>query len=356
MKIRSESPIAQIFFQMAGILFVIAVTCGAVFAQDSRPKVAFLLKTMQEARYEMDKALFTKAAADLGADVVFAAANNDEELQLSQVEEILHDGIDVIVLQPVNTGTAGALVAKANQKGVRVVGYDSMLTNGPLDAMVMQDSWEVGRLQGEAMVAALTAKNGGPKGSVALIMGQPGDSNAQALSSGVLEAIAKHPDIQLVAQRSHADWSPDLARATAEALLIKFENKIDAFVCNNSGLAYGVMNALKDQKLDDATKVFVAGADADLRNIRLVAQGKQSMDVWKKIEPLAAKAAEVAVALAKDKTKPVSEVVPGLQMRNNGAVDVPTFVTPVVAITKDTIDATLIAGGVYTKDQVYKSE
>ncbi len=355
MKSWSKFPVVAVKWCALAVTVTLASTVAAV-AQDAKPKVAFLLKTMQEARYETDRSLFTKAATGLGADVVFDSANNDEELQLSQVETVLDGGIDVIVLQPVNTGTAGALVAMANQRGVRVVGYDSMLTNGPLDAMVMQDSWTVGKMQGDAMLEALREKNGDLTGTVALIMGQPGDSNAQALSSGVLDVIAKNPGVKLVAQRSHQGWSPDLARETADALLVKYDNKIDAFICNNSGMAFGVMSALADEKLDDATKVFVAGADADLRNIQLVAQGKQAMDVWKKIDPLATKAAEVAVALATNKDKPVTEVITGFEMRNNGAVDVPTFVTPVVAITKDTIDATLIAEGVYTKEQVYPAQ
>ncbi len=356
MKTRSFSPTQTVLWCLAGVALIFVLTLQASFAQDAKPKIAFLLKTLQEERYQSDRDNFTAAATGMGAEVVFDAANNDEETQLSQVEAILDAGVDVIVLQPVNTGTAGALVAKANQRGVRVVGYDSMLTNGPLDAMVMQDSWAVGQLQGAAMLDFLKAKNGDATGKVALIMGQPGDSNAQALSSGVLDVIAKNPGIELVAQRSHVDWSPDAARETASSLLVKYNNGIDAFICNNSGMAFGVMAALADAGLADATKVFVAGADADLRNIRLVAQGKQAMDVWKKIDPLAKQAADVAVALAKAKDKPVQEVLTGFAMRNNGAVDVPTFVTPVVAITKDTIDATLVAEGIFTSDQVHSPE
>lgn len=346
--------IASLLTRFTGRLALgFAVIAGPVAAQDQAPKIAFLLKTMQEARYETDRALFTKFATELGAEVQFGTANNDEELQLAQVEEQIDAGVDVIVLQPVNTGTAGALVAMANAHGVRVVGYDSMLTNGPLDAMVMQDSWEVGRLQAAAMIDWLTKKNGSATGNVALIMGQPGDSNAQALSSGILAALAANPGLRLVAQRSHVDWSPDAARETAEALLVKYDNAVDAFICNNSGLAYGVIMALEPEKLDDASKVFVAGADADLRNVQLVAAGRQSLEVWKKIEPLARSAAEVAVALATNKDKPVAELVPGHVLRNNGAVDVPTIVTPVVAITRDNIDQTLIAESVFTREQVY---
>ena len=173
------------------------------------------------------------------------------------------------------------------------------------------------------------------------------------MSSGVYDMLAKNPGVKLLAQRSHADWSPDAARATAEILLLKYPGQIDAFICNNDGLAYGVIQALQSEGLADASKVFVAGADADLRNIRLLAQGKQSIDVWKKIEPLAEKAAEVAVLLASNPDKPVKDLLQGYTLRNNGKVDVPTFVTPVVAVTKETIDSTVIAGGLYTSAQIY---
>lgn len=347
-------PVASLTTRFAGsLVLALAIAAGPGAAQEEKPKIAFLLKTMQEERYQADRALFIRFASELGGEVVFDSANNDEELQLSQVEAVLDQGVEVIVLQPVNTGTAGALVAMANARGVRVVGYDSMLTNGPLDAMVMQDSWEVGRLQGDAMVAWLAAANGSVTGNIALIMGQPGDSNAQSLSSGVLQILAENPGLRLVAQRSHADWSPDAARETAEALLVKYDDDVDAFICNNSGLAFGVMSALEAEGLADATKVFVAGADADLANVRLVATGRQSLEVWKQIEPLSKRAAEVAIALATNPDKPVVELIPDYQLRSNGAVDVPTIVTPVVAVTRDNIDSTLIAEGVFTWEQVY---
>ncbi len=335
---------------VAAMLFSLG---GSATAENSGPKIAFMLKTMQEQRYVLDRREFTAAAEKLGAQVRFASAGNDEERQIQEVEEALDDGAQVIALQPVNTGTAGALVAKAHARNVRVVGYDAMLTNGPLDAMVMQDSWEVGRLQSEALTSWLKSKYGRIAGTMVLIMGQPGDSNAQALSSGVWDMLAKNPEIKLLAARSHVAWSPDAARETAESLLRKYRDHIDAFICNNSGMAYGVMQALQEEGLADATKVFVAGSDADLRNIRLVAEGKQSFEVWKPIRPLAVKAAEVAVAMAIHPDKPAAELMPGSSLRNNGKVDVPTFVTPVVPVTRDTIATTVIAGGLYTAEQIY---
>jgi D-xylose transport system substrate-binding protein len=319
-------------------------------------KIGFLLKTLQEERYQRDKKAFIEKAESLGAEVIFDSANNNEQTQLDKFNNMLSQGVKVIVLQPVNTGTAGNMVKMANDEKVRVVGYDSMLVNGPLDLMVMQDSWAVGKLQGEAMLAWLTEKKGKLEGKVALIKGQPGDSNANAMSSGALEIVKANTGLTLVAEESHEGWAPDKAMATAQNVLTKEGNKVDAFICNNSGMARGVIAALKDQGLDDANKVFVAGSDADLVNIQYVAQGKQAVEIWKKIDPLAQKAAEVAVTLAKNPDKPVKELVEIDREIDNGAVQVPTILTPVVLVTKDNIDETIIGEGFYTKEQVYGGE
>lgn len=333
---------------MVAIFVLTSLLFGGVREAKAKDvKIGFILKSMQEERYQKDKAIFTEKAESLGAKVYFASANNEEQMQLSKFENMLAKGCKVIVMQPVNTGTAGNMVKMANEEGVKVVGYDSMLVNGPLDFMVMQDSWAVGKLQGEAMVEWLKAKKGKVEGKVALIMGQPGDSNAAAMSSGALEIIESNAGLELVAKQSHEGWSSDKAMATAENVLTKHKNKIDVFICNNSGMARGVIAALDAQGMADTEKVFVAGSDADIVNIQYVAQGKQTVEIWKKIAPLAEKAAEIAVKLAK------GEEVKADKMINNGLVDVPTIVTPVVPITKENLDSTIIAEGFYTKEEVY---
>ncbi len=184
-------------------------------------------------------------------------------------------------------------------------------------------------------------------------MGQPGDANAEAMSAEVLEFIEQHQEVELIAKRSHIAWSPDLSRETAENLLVKHKNEIDAFICNNSGLAFGVMGALHEEGLDQVDKVFVAGSDADLRNLRLIAQGKQAFEVWKKIKPLAYRAADIAVALAKEPGKPIDEIIGDNSPVDNGFAVIPTVITPVVGVDRETIDVTVIANGHVTREEVY---
>jgi D-xylose transport system substrate-binding protein len=336
------------------LVTALAMSITALKAQADDVKIGFLLKTMQEERYQQDQAAFIAKAKELGAEVIFDSANNNEQTQLAKFENMLAKGAQVIVLQPVNSGTAGNMVRMANEEDVRVVGYDSMLTDGPLDIMVMQDSWAVGKLQGEALVEWLKAKKGKVEGKVALIRGQPGDSNAAAMSSGVLEIVKANPGLELVVDQSHEGWAPDKAMATAENVLTKYGNKVDAFICNNSGMARGVIAALDAQGLASSDQVFVAGSDADLVNIQYVAQGKETVEIWKKVKPLAEKAAEVAVQLAQEPDAKPEEVVKVDKTVNNGFVDVPTIVTPIVAVTKDNIKDTIIKEGVYTEQQVYE--
>lgn len=339
-------------------IFISAILISIIFSfcsnkDNHRIKIGFLLKTMQEERYKTDKAEFEKRAEELGAQVIFDSANNDEQTQLSKFENMLVKGCKVIVLQPVNTGTAGNMVKMANKEGVKVVGYDSMLVNGPLDIMVMQDSWAVGRLQGEAMLKWFMGYKGKIEGNIVLIKGQPGDSNANAMSSGALDIIKKHPRLKLVAEQSHEGWSPDKAMATAENILTKYNNKIDAFICNNSGMCRGVVAALENVNLADSSKVFTAGSDADLVNIQYIAKEKQCVDVWKKIKPLAEKAAEAAVTIAQNPEINPADIIKTDKTIYNGYMDVPTIVTEVILVDKKNVDSTVIDGGFYTKKQVY---
>lgn len=350
-----QHTIQSVTVTIGAILCIALLFCGtAGKAHSNTLRIGFLLKTMQEERYRTDKALFIARAEAQGATVLFNSSANNELTQLRQVEQLLEENISTLVLQPVNTQTAGSLVKLAHKKGVKVVGYDSMLQDGPLDIMVMQDSWSVGKLQAEALAKWLIARKGTIAGNVALIMGQPGDANAKAMSTGVVELIDKYPNLKLIAKRSHMAWSPELARKTTENLLVKYNNEITAFICNNSGLAFGVMGALQEEGLDSIDKVFVAGADADLRNLQLIAQGKQTFEVWKKIKPLAYRAADIAVVLAKNPDTPVNTLVADTTQIHNGFAMIPTVITPVVGVDRDNIDATVIANGHVTREEVYK--
>jgi D-xylose transport system substrate-binding protein len=263
-------------------------------ADTGGPKVAFLLSTLQEERYQKDKAYFEAAAKKLGLSPFTLAADNDNARQLNEVEDALARGAKVLVIQPTDSAAAGAYVSKAHERGVPVVAYDRDIKNGAVDFYVAHDSLTVGVLQAQAAVKAT-----GGRGNYVILDGQSGHSVATEIARGYYRVLQPYIDagkIHVVVEKSHDSWSPEQALKTVEDAIAKTKGDIAAILANNSGMARGAVQAVQAAKLQH---VFIAGADADAANVEYVCEGKQSVEVLKAIKPLAEKAAAVAAQLAR---------------------------------------------------------
>ncbi len=311
-----------------------------IYAVPKKIKIGFILSTMQEERYQKDKAIFEKTAKDLGADVLFESCNNNEQTQSAKVENLLLKGIDVLVIQPVNSDAAGSFVAQAHEDKVKVIAYDRIIKNADLDFYATQDSFQVGVLQAEAAAKATKGQ-----GNYVILMGQSGHSVAQEITRGNLSVLQKYPKIKVVVQQAHNSWSPSEAMATTENALTKHKNKIDAILANNSGMAHGAIQALKEQHL--LGKVFVAGADADLTAMRNIVAGHQQFEVLKAIQPLAEAAAKTAVKLAK------GEIPSSDTTLFNGKTQVKVIHTPVYPVNKENLQKQIIDTGFHSAKDVY---
>jgi D-xylose transport system substrate-binding protein len=324
-------------------LIALALVLGSLASPASwaaKPKIGFILATMQEERYQRDKQAFIETVQKMGGEVAFASCNNREQTQAAEVENLIAQGVQALVIQAVNGDTASSFVKQAKQDGIPVVAYDRLIMNAPLDAYVTEDSYTVGKAQAESAVKFTHGK-----GNYVLLMGEAGQSGTIARTQGILDVLKKNPGIKLVVQQTHAGWSPDLAMKTTENALTKYNNDIQAVLANNSGMANGAVQALQEQKL--LGKVFVAGADADLTAIRNIVKGRQQLDVMVSIDDQARKAAEVAMALATKKDFKEDSLV------DNGMKKVKTMNTPVYPIDKDQVEPRIIKTGFHKKDAVY---
>ncbi|HWE27855.1 MAG TPA: substrate-binding domain-containing protein, partial [Polyangia bacterium] len=221
---------------------LILVGC-AKSADTGGPKVAFLLSTLQEERYQKDKAYFEAAAKKLGLRPFTLAADNDNARQLNEVEDALARGAKVLVIQPTDSAAAGAYVSKAHEHGVPVVAYDRDIKSGAVDYYVAHDSFHVGVLQAEAAVAAT-----GGRGNFVILNGQSGHSVAMEIARGyysVLQPLIDAGAVHVVVEKSHDAWSPEQALRTVEDAIAKTRGNIAAILCNNSGMARGAVQAVQ---------------------------------------------------------------------------------------------------------------
>jgi D-xylose transport system substrate-binding protein len=327
-------------FGLAGLLLA---GCGNQ-GSGNKIKIGLSLDTLKEERWQHDRDLFVAKCKSLGVDVLVQAANSDDALQNSQAENLLTEGVNVLVVVPHNGKSAATIVESAHKAGVPVLAYDRLINDCDLDLYVSFDNVKVGEMQADYLVKHQ------PKGNYVLIGGAPTDHNALMFRQGqmnILKPYVDRGDIKVVADQWATDWQAVEALKITENALTKNNNKVDAVLVSNDGTAGGAIQALSEQNL--AGKVWVSGQDADLAGCQRIVAGTQSMTVYKPIQKLAEKAAELAVALAQK--QPITDKT---TMVNNGKKDVPSILLEPIEVDKDNLDATVIADGYQKKEDVYK--
>src|SRR4029450_5389824 len=113
----------------------------------------------------------------------------------------------------------------------------------------------------------------------------------------VLEPAVDRGDVKIVTDQYAKEWQASAALNIVENALTQANNQVDAVVCSNDGTARGAVQALEGQNL--AGKVLVSGQDADLASMKLIVEGKQTMTIYKSIQPLANGAVDAAIKLAR---------------------------------------------------------
>lgn len=286
-------------------------------------KIGVAMKTQLQRRWAFDVTAMKQKAAELGDELIVQYANDDPDTQANQVENLLSQGIDALIIVPVDDKAAGALVTKAKNENVPVVAYDIAVRDAPVDFFVTRNNYKVGELQAKA------AKQMHPTGTYALIKGDAANNVAREISDAYAEILSANDQIDIVYNQYTKNWDPNTALSAAENTLSAQGDDVDAFVTSNDGMAGGVAQAIKARNLDG--KVFLSGLDAEPSNLRLIAEGVQTMSVWTKIDEQGRSAVQAAHALANgDKPKSETKI-------DNGAGEMPADLVEVTAVNRENL-------------------
>lgn len=305
-------------------------------------KIGLLMSDLRLERWQKDRDLFTEAAESMGAKVYTQSANGDANTQISQIENMISRGVDVLVIVPENGEVLGNVLSEAKAEGIKVLAYDRLIKFADIDLYVSFDNIRVGEMQAQALLKRR------PTGNYFLIGGSPTDNNAKMFREGqmkVLQPAIDSKKIKIVGDQWAMGWSAEAALNIMENGLTANANKIDAVVASNDSTAGGAVQALAAQGLSG--KVVISGQDADLAAVRRIVAGTQTMTVYKPISKLAKTSAELAVKLARGEMIDVNGHV------NNGKKDVDAVLLTPIAVTKDNLDETVIADGFHSHDDVY---
>jgi D-xylose transport system substrate-binding protein len=313
-------------------------------------KIALLLPEHTTARYEtQDRPNFENEIKQLCPDcsVIYENANQDASQQQSQADSVLAQGIDAMVLDPVDAQSASTIVAKAKAQNVPVVSYDRLVSNADLDAYISFDNVRVGRLQATALTNKLK-QEGKASGPIVMINGAPTDNNAHLFKQGA-SSVFSRDGVKIAKSYDTPDWSPAEAQTEMQQAATALGNGGFAGVyAANDGTAGGAIAAMKSAGINPATRP-TTGQDAELAGIQRILAGQQYMTVYKAVKPEAQGAAEMAVALAEGKPLPSTLIN---QHVNNGKKTVPSEILTPVAVTKANIASTVVKDRYWTPAQI----
>lgn len=338
------------------ITFGLAIGCalavGSAAAQNActpgkTKKIAFMMKQQTAFRYlHADMPFFVRAAEAEGFTVVTQSAENDAQVQVGQAENVITQGVDVIVINPVDFNVAAGIVEMATKAGIPLVSYNDLILNAPHAAFVGRDNKEGGVVAAKAIIADV------PEGNYALIGGDPGQTGATEMQKGYHEVLADAVSagkIKIVMDQFAPQWKTEPAQAFAENALTQNNNKIDAFLVSYDGESIGVMQAIEGAGLSPGS-IPVTGQDMELSAAQAIVEGRMHGSVWPAPDEMGTAAARVAVALARCEAISAADVI------DNGAGKIPWVKTPISYVDRDSISDFVCSHDFWLNaDEVYKN-
>ncbi|MFZ5430553.1 MAG: substrate-binding domain-containing protein [Bacteroidota bacterium] len=324
-------------------LFLFALLLSAC-QKDESVKVGLLLHALDKERWESDRDFFVEKVKELGGIVTVMEAGNNADTQLKQAQKLLAEGVNVLVVVPVDQSAAAKIVEESNKMNVPVISYDRLILNCKLDYYVSTDNVEIGSLQARYLT---TIK---PDGNYMLIGGARKDHNSQFLYLGQMNELSpliEKGDIKIILNTFTESWEENEGYSIVSAFLKNGKNQIDAVIAGNDAIALGAIRALEESGM--AGKVLVAGMDADLPNLQEIVKGTQTLTVYKPIQKMASAAADIAMRLGQG--LPCERT---FQTTSNGEMLVPSILFNGVVVNKQNLKLTVVSEGYQKEEDIFK--
>lgn len=346
-----KSAVVGLAIVVAGV--AVAVAAGATGGKRATIEACGLMPdTKTSVRWEQfDKPYLLKAFKKAGIAARVVNAQGDPQKQKTQADQCIADGAKVLIIAPIDSGSAAAIEKAALKQGVKSIDYDRQVEGGVAVLYASFNGKTVGLLQGQGVIDGLK-KTGmyGKKPVVASLWGGAEDANSFLFKSGVdakLNPLYKNGTFVKGPQQHVPGWDNQKAGTIFQQMLIKTSNKIDAVAAANDGLANAVVVALKAAQLKP---IPLSGQDATTQGVQNIISGWQTMTVFKDVRKLATATAGAAVQILKGKKPPTTGTV-----KTKGRGPEPAYLIAPQAITKANWKI-LTSGGFLKKSDICAGE
>ncbi len=244
-----------------GVLLPVLPACSADEAPSARYRIAVIPKGTTHEFWKSIQEGAQLAEAELSAagtpvEVLWKGPlrENDREQQIQVVEGFISQGVDGIVLAPLDEQALVRPVQEARQAGIPTVIIDSGLATDEIVSFVATDNYRGGELAAQRLGERLR------EGRVLLLRYQEGSASTHNREEGFLAKLRDYPGLEVLSSDQYSGATRETAKQASENLLNRFGGRIDAIFCPNESSTAGMLLALEDRGL--AGRVLFVGFDA----------------------------------------------------------------------------------------------
>ncbi|WP_329412095.1 substrate-binding domain-containing protein [Streptomyces sp. NBC_00704] len=342
-----------------GMLGASEAGAGATPTRSDDITVGVLMPEETNTRYaEFDYPIIKRKVSELTdgkgkTDYANAAASTEK--QLSQMQRMIDDKVDIILLDAVDAKAVVPMVQKAKDANIPVIAYDR-LAQGPIDGYVSFDNELVGQVQGRSLTERLGTVSLADK--IIMMNGSPTDPNAAQFKKGALSELSGR--VTIAKSYDTDKWSPEAAQANmTQAIQDVGKSNIAGVYSANDAMAGGIIKALEAAGVSSSDLPPITGQDAELAAVQRIIAGEQYMSVYKPYPAMAEAAAQAAVAKVQGRDIQFDALTRD-KVDSPTNKDIPAKLVTVVALTKTNIKQTVIADGIYKVSDIctakYKAE
>ncbi|CAM3178101.1 multiple monosaccharide-binding protein [Paracoccus aminovorans] len=350
------------FRKLAGVLASVAVLSLPGLAA-AEGMVGISMPTKTSARWIADGDNMVKQFQEAGYKTDLQYADDDIPNQLSQIENMITKGVNVLVIAAIDGTTLSNALANAKAADIKVIAYDRLIRDTPdIDYYATFDNFKVGVEQATTLVDGLKERFPDVKPwNVELFGGSPDDNNAYFFYDGamsVLQPLIDDGSVVIPSGQMGMDkvgtlrWDPATAQARMDNILsANYTDKhVNAVLSPYDGLSIGILSSLKGVGYGsgDMKMPIVTGQDAELQSVKSIQAGEQYSTIFKDTRELA----KVTVGMVNAMLKGEEPQVNDTKTYDNGVKVVPSYLLEPVAVTEKNLQEVLVGSGYYTEDQL----
>ena len=346
-------------------LFALMLIIIAVFACNKSGDIliGISMPTRSSERWIKEGYELKDILEERGYKVELHFAEDDVPTQISQLEEMVSAGANVLVIAAVDGSALSGVIDQAYEDGISIIAYDRLLVDTASSIYYATfDNIMVGQLQAESLIAGLIERKSPSPWNIEIFAGSPDDTNAYYFFVGAMNVLQPYLDsgeIKILSGQTALEqintmrWDGGVAERRMSELLETYYSDgaiLHGVLSPFDDLSRGIISSLLSSgyTLGSENWPIITGQDAESASVKMIISGEQFSTVFKDTRELARVAANMIEALLEGKAPEINDTT----TYHNNVNYIPSFILQPILVTAENYREFIIDSGYLTPDDI----